>query len=590
MSLLKERGPNRTAGGTASRGARRRLPGKSSLSAAVPGRSVQRKSTGHVPAASSATPAAAPPPLDDPLADAALRGTPISADAPAVQADAQTSSRVGSDGVKAAAQRGTAGSGTALPYLDAIQQSFGSHDVTDVQAHTDSAAGEACNTMGANAYATGNHVAFAKTAPDLHTAAHEAAHVVQQRGGVQLKSGVGEVGDAYERHADAVADAVVSGKSAQPLLDQMSGGSSVQMSRDVQLDTTYDFSDEEADVIQVDTYELHAGARPYDIIQNYVNAIAEMIDVMGTNHLSGIANFIDTMQFEGSTRADVLGAIFKSIGKSLLDEAIDQIVGLIPVPGLSTVVGWVKGAIEAATSEVERAASANAQAALAAWARNLRSQTATYYGTARMGFRATSEAQLPGIFDGLEGTWSEGDTIVTGDKATMLRNMETHRSGFRSGIPAPTAFQDAITTRWVTDGSAGGSGTSSDHGQDLRNGKIRVWVDSDEDDGQWTFEVDKASVYVSSQEAQAADLVRESLSSGRETLWTVGIPVSIMFHGPNNMPGGWTWYECPVSGRQQASGRGPWWPEADQGWRALLAHSATWGQMEQKARTDLEGE
>jgi hypothetical protein len=56
-------------------------------------------------------------------------------------------------------------------------------------------------------------------APSVHTAAHEAAHVVQQRGGVQLKGGVGETGDAYERHADTVADAVVAGRSAEDLLD-----------------------------------------------------------------------------------------------------------------------------------------------------------------------------------------------------------------------------------------------------------------------------------------------------------------------------------------------------------------------------------
>ena len=59
---------------------------------------------------------------------------------------------------------------------------------------------------------------------DLHIAAHEAAHVVQQRGGVQLKGGVGEVGDAYEQHADQVADAVVQGKSAEALLDPYAGG------------------------------------------------------------------------------------------------------------------------------------------------------------------------------------------------------------------------------------------------------------------------------------------------------------------------------------------------------------------------------
>ena len=77
--------------------------------------------------------------------------------------------------------------------------------------------------MGASAFATGDRVAFAD-APDLHTAAHEAAHVVQQRAGVQLKGGVGEVGDSYERHADAVADLVVQGKSAESLLDTTAGG------------------------------------------------------------------------------------------------------------------------------------------------------------------------------------------------------------------------------------------------------------------------------------------------------------------------------------------------------------------------------
>jgi hypothetical protein len=59
--------------------------------------------------------------------------------------------------------------------------------------------------------------------------------VVQQRGGVQLKGGVGEVGDAYEQHADAVADAVMQGKSAEGLLDQHSGGAGA--TRAVQRDT-----------------------------------------------------------------------------------------------------------------------------------------------------------------------------------------------------------------------------------------------------------------------------------------------------------------------------------------------------------------
>ena len=129
-------------------------------------------------------------------------------------------------GVHAAAERGVAGPSTALPHGDNIQAAFGPHDVSGIQAHVGGAAADACGKMGASAYATGNQVAFAGQ-PDLHTAAHEAAHVVQQRQGVQLYGGVGQVGDVYERQADAVADAVVAGQSATELL---SNGASTRMS------------------------------------------------------------------------------------------------------------------------------------------------------------------------------------------------------------------------------------------------------------------------------------------------------------------------------------------------------------------------
>ena len=89
--------------------------------------------------------------------------------------------------------------------------------------------------MGAQAYATGNHVVFGAGGQSLRTAAHEAAHVVQQQKGVALSGGVGIVGDPLEQHADAVADCVVQRKSAESLLDEVSGhggGSAVQMSPD----------------------------------------------------------------------------------------------------------------------------------------------------------------------------------------------------------------------------------------------------------------------------------------------------------------------------------------------------------------------
>jgi hypothetical protein len=131
-------------------------------------------------------------------------------------------------GVHTAAQQGIAGPGGGLPHGETIQRLFGRHDVSGIQAHTDGAARQATAQMGAAGFATGHHVAFAGT-PDLHLAAHEAAHVVQQRAGVQLAGGVGAADDAYERHADAVADRVVAGRSAEDLLPGGSGGGGAQL-------------------------------------------------------------------------------------------------------------------------------------------------------------------------------------------------------------------------------------------------------------------------------------------------------------------------------------------------------------------------
>ena len=147
------------------------------------------------------------------------------------------------------AASGLSGSASSLPHMDAIQKSFGGHDVSGIQSYVGGAATKANTQMGSMAYATGNAVAF-KDSPDLHTAAHEAAHVVQQRSGVSVPGGVGQVGDAYERHADAVADAVVQGKSAEHLLSAgaTGGGSTGVQMRAVQMHSDHDHGESEPHV------------------------------------------------------------------------------------------------------------------------------------------------------------------------------------------------------------------------------------------------------------------------------------------------------------------------------------------------------
>ena len=122
--------------------------------------------------------------------------------------------------IRSDAQRGVRSGGVDLPYADQIQAAFGPHELSGVRSFIDE---DACRRVGADAYALGERVVFARP-PDVHTAAHEAAHVVQQRHGVVLRGGVGAPGDIYERNADAVADRVVRGQRVDNLLTAFVGG------------------------------------------------------------------------------------------------------------------------------------------------------------------------------------------------------------------------------------------------------------------------------------------------------------------------------------------------------------------------------
>jgi hypothetical protein len=141
----------------------------------------------------------------------------------------ETTRNAGHDRVMAGptALAGLRGTAERLPHLDLVQRSFGHHDVSGIRAHTGGPAAEAAGALGATAYAAGDQVAFAGP-PTLHTAAHEAAHVIQQRAGAATVHNAGHAGDRFEQHADRVADLVVTGQSAEAALDEMAatGGGS----------------------------------------------------------------------------------------------------------------------------------------------------------------------------------------------------------------------------------------------------------------------------------------------------------------------------------------------------------------------------
>lgn len=116
------------------------------------------------------------------------------------------------------ARAGLSGPSRPFPYAERISAAFGAHAPEGLRAHIGPAARAANKGLSAEGYVWKGRAAFARM-PDLHTAAHEAAHMVHQaHGGVSARYGVGAVSDRSEAFADRVADAVVQGRSAEPLL------------------------------------------------------------------------------------------------------------------------------------------------------------------------------------------------------------------------------------------------------------------------------------------------------------------------------------------------------------------------------------
>ena len=164
--------------------------GKHTLTEQLP---VQRREGATPPGAESGASTAVPSTPAPLLGGASSRPRPTLQMLFGVQRAAAGAPAAAAATVHAAAARGTATPASKLPHADRIQRAFGRHDISGIQAHAGGDAAASAHAMGASAYATGNHVVLGS--PDLHTVAHEAAHVVQQRAGVSLKDGVGDAGD-----------------------------------------------------------------------------------------------------------------------------------------------------------------------------------------------------------------------------------------------------------------------------------------------------------------------------------------------------------------------------------------------------------
>lgn len=105
--------------------------------------------------------------------------------------------------------------GHALPphVQQAIENSF-SIDMDGVEIHADPSAQSAATALSARAFAYGNHIFLGRNEKltDIRLIAHEAAHVVQQKGVPTVMRSAPGQSDAYEAEADRAASAVERGE------------------------------------------------------------------------------------------------------------------------------------------------------------------------------------------------------------------------------------------------------------------------------------------------------------------------------------------------------------------------------------------
>jgi hypothetical protein len=91
--------------------------------------------------------------------------------------------------------------------------------------HSDASAATAAHQMGARAFTFGIDIFLGRgeSPTDRRLMAHELTHVAQQGGEVRPKLSVGDLGDAAEDEADAVADLVASGSTARASISHGGG-------------------------------------------------------------------------------------------------------------------------------------------------------------------------------------------------------------------------------------------------------------------------------------------------------------------------------------------------------------------------------
>ncbi len=272
---------------------------------------------------------------------------------------------------------------------------------------------------------------------------------------------------------------------------------------------------------------------------------------MKDGELGAIQSFMNRMQFSSTSQAspNVLGTIFKSVGKTLWDSAISHVattLGSVSCGGFG--LSEAIGLIDAVSSEFERAAAAQQSVNTGNFVESLRSQaTATYQ--ARIANIVTRGPAIMSHYQSLEGT--EGAN-VTGAKAGLLSAMHNATQRIPNIIPAPIAYEAQLMSRFINNSG----------------GTIVASFDSAESNGAFTFEEDSVTLEGSANAGHVADALTSLMNQQSKRLWQLGVPVNVRLNGPLVAGGtGYTTYYVGTDGPSPTRTTG--FEPMDRRWRAF---------------------
>jgi outer membrane protein OmpA-like peptidoglycan-associated protein len=212
-----------------------------------------------------------------------------------------------------------------------MEPRFG-HDFSRVRVHTDARADASAREVSARAYTVGQHIVFRRGEYDLRSdtgrrlLAHELAHTLQQRGGVESTETlrIGHPDSADERSADAAAAAAVG--AALPRMASREGGSAVQVQRacgPAAIDTPSGCTGVQGDVagerfrFVVNCDDLSPGEQKR--LELFAGTIApgETISVHGFASIDGTEEFNEHLSCARSVKAlSILAGVLTSRGVS----------------------------------------------------------------------------------------------------------------------------------------------------------------------------------------------------------------------------------------------------------------------------------